>query len=87
MEVKNYMEVVVNQLLPGILKRYKDICGCDRCIADIKAITLNLLPPKYVATESGELYQKVNALSVQFEADVTNAVIQAINKVKNNPRH
>ncbi|SDK51741.1 late competence development ComFB family protein [Natronincola ferrireducens] len=87
MKIKNYMEVVVNNLLPNILKCQEESCSCERCVADIKAIALNMLPPKYIATEFGEVYSKINALSIQFEADVTNAIIQAIDKVKKHPRH
>lgn len=87
MEVKNYMEIVVNNLLPSVLKLNSDVCCCEKCQADIKAIALNHLPPKYIATESGEVYSKINALSIQFEADVINAITKAIEKVKNLPRH
>ncbi|AOY77057.1 late competence development ComFB family protein [Clostridium formicaceticum] len=87
MEVRNYMEVVVQHLLPGILKRNPEVCSCERCIADIKAIALNSLPPKYIASESGEVYSKIHALSLQFEVDVTNAILHAMNKVKNKPQH
>ncbi|SES71189.1 competence protein ComFB [Natronincola peptidivorans] len=87
MEIKNYMEIVVNNLLPNILKLNDDVCTCNQCVADIKAIALNHLPPKYIATESGEVYSKINALSIQFEADVINALTIAINKVTSSPRH
>ncbi|SNR86634.1 competence protein ComFB [Anaerovirgula multivorans] len=87
MEVKNYMEIVVSHLLPSILKMNPDVCNCKKCEADIKAIALNHLPPKYIATESGEVYSKINALSIQFEADVVNALTKAIEKVKSFPRH
>lgn len=87
MEVKNYMEIVVNNLLPSILKLNPDVCDCEKCKSDIKAIALNNLPPRYIATESGEVYSKINALATQFEADVINSIIQAIEIVKRSPRH
>jgi len=45
------------------------------------------VPPKYVVTEEGEVYMKVNELRNQFEVDVTTAIINAANIVKNNPKH
>lgn len=81
------MEIVVSHLLPNILKGNPEVCSCKKCEADIKAIALNHLPPKYIATESGEVYSKINALSIQFEADVVNAITKAIEKVQNSPRH
>ena len=85
--LKNYMELIVDNLLPTILNEYKDICRCPRCIEDIKAITLNQLKPLYVVTEKGNIYAKLNELQMQFKADLTKEIIQAINIVSNNPRH
>lgn len=87
MKVKNYMEDVVEHLLPQISKQFKDSCTCERCISDIKALSLNNLKPKYVATEAGEVYAKVSELSSQFEADAIKAIVDAINRVKEHPRH
>ncbi len=87
MKVKNYMEDVVDHLLPQVLKGLPEICDCERCISDIKALALNSLKPKYVATPVGEVYTKVNELSIQFEADAVRAITVAIEKVKASPRH
>ena len=87
MKVKNYMEDVVEHLLPQILRNFPEICHCEYCESDIKALALNNLKPKYVATPVGEIYTKVNELSMQFEADAVSAITEAITKVKNSPRH
>lgn len=87
MKVKNYMEDVVEHLLPDLLKQYPDLCHCSQCESDIKALALNSLTPKYVATDIGEVYTKVNELSIQFEADAIKAIIQAIQVVTQFPRH
>jgi len=88
MIVKNHMEDVVNYLMPSILENYNEqICLCDRCKADIKAIALNFLEPKYFTSDTGEVFYKVKEMSIQFETDVTRAIILAIDKVKKNPRH
>ncbi len=84
---KNYMEEVVDATLEEILAHRDDVCKCDRCKMDIKALALNHLPPKYVVTDVGYVYTKVNELEAQFKADVTVAVTNALKKVRANPRH
>lgn len=87
MKVQNYMEDAVEVLLPNILDEYSQLCTCKRCISDIKAIALNNLPPKYVATEKGSILSKANMFKTQSEVDVTKALIDAIEKVSQSPRH
>jgi competence protein ComFB len=87
MKIKNYMEDVVVHYLFNIIKDKDDICKCDKCLNDIAAIALNNLTPHYVVSEKGELYSKVLNMSIQFEADVTTAILEAIDKVSKNPRH
>lgn len=84
---KNYMEEVVDTTLEEILSRRDDVCKCERCRMDIKALALNHLPPKYVVTDKGYVYTKVNELESQFKADVTVAVTNAMKVVRKNPRH
>ncbi len=85
-KIKNYMEDVVISTSEDILK-LMDICKCEKCKADITAIALNELPPKYVVTAIGELYTKVNELEQQFSVDVQTAIIKAALIVGKNPKH
>lgn len=85
--IKNYMEDVVNHLLPSMLKAFPSICTCVRCIEDIKAITLNNVKPHYIATDKGGVYSKLQEMEIQFETDVMKAIIDAIALVSKNPRH
>ncbi|ABY92800.1 late competence development ComFB family protein [Thermoanaerobacter brockii subsp. lactiethylicus] len=86
MQLKNYMEDAVEQMMDRVLKDL-DVCKCDRCRMDIKALALNNLPPKYVVSEEGELYVKTNELVRQFEVDIIKAITMAAIKVNNNKRH
>lgn len=86
MHLKNYMEDAVEQMMDRVLKDL-DVCKCDRCRMDIKALALNNLPPKYVVSEEGELYVKTNELVRQFEVDIIKAITMAAIKVNNNKRH
>lgn len=85
--VKNYMENFVEDLLPTVLNTYKDMCNCDRCIDDIKALTLNRLEPLYVVTERGEAYAKSNEIDRQFKINLVQKIVEAIEIVRKNPRH
>lgn len=85
--VKNYMEDIVDIIVPNIVNEHANICNCENCLEDIKAITLNHLKPFYVATEKGRIYTKVNELVVQFRTDVIKEVVLAMDVVSKNPRH
>lgn len=85
--LRNYMEVVVDNLLPSVLYKYENICKCEKCLEDIKAITLNSLNPLYIASEKGYVYTKINELEAQFNTDVIREVMHSIGIVSNNPRH
>ena len=84
--IKNYMEEVVLNLMEGVLDDI-NMCKCELCVMDIAALALNDLPPKYIATEKGELYSKVSSLKNQFEVDVIAAITKAAVLVKRSPRH
>jgi len=85
--IKNYIEDVVERLVPEILNEYTDICKCPMCVEDIKAIALNSIPPKYSVSEKGLLYIKTNELITQFKMDIVKEIVIAINIVSENPRH
>lgn len=78
-------EIVFNQI-KDVLDDI-NVCKCEKCMLDIAAIALNDLPPKYIVTEKGELYSKINALKQQFEVDVVAAITKAAVLVKRRPRH
>lgn len=84
--VKNYMEEIIEMLLDDVLKNMK-VCKCQICCEDIAALALNELPPKYVVTEKGERYSKLNLLRQQFEVDVVSAITRATITVNKRPRH
>ena len=84
--LKNYMEDIVISTTESILKLL-NICKCEKCRLDIIALALNDLPPKYIVTEKGELYTKLNELENQFGVDVQAAIIKAALLVGKNPKH
>lgn len=86
LELKNYMEYCVDSTIDKVLKDL-NCCTCEHCVFDIKAIALNSLPPKYVATEKGQLYTKLYSLQHQFDVDIISALTKAAEIVSRSPRH
>ncbi len=86
MVIHNYIEKMVQNLLPRIMKE-AEMCECKQCKTDVAAISLNNIRPRYVVSEKGELYTKLDTLDAQNEADVIMQMTKACVIVKNNPRH
>lgn len=87
MELKNLMEEQVLNMIDRILEDRDDICKCDKCRLDIAAIALNKLKPKYIVSDKGKLYAKVEALNYQNEANIIIEITRAIKIVGENPQH
>lgn len=87
MEVKNYMEIYVWDMLDRVLDKRDDVCKCDICRHDIAALALNDLPPRYVVSRTGETYTKAKTLEQQFMIDVIAKITMAANVVAAHPRH
>ena len=88
MNVKNCMEELVWSHLNRVLESYpENLCRCQRCQNDLAALALNFLPPRYVATDRGEIFTKIRGLEAQFTVDVISAISMAAVIVSKNPRH
>ncbi|MGD9474182.1 MAG: late competence development ComFB family protein [Eubacteriaceae bacterium] len=85
--VKNYMEDVVDELLPEMLTAHSEVCSCNRCLADMKAYALNHLKPAYFVMHKGFLYGKVDEAKMKAKADVISAIEKAIKLVSKKPGH
>ena len=85
--MKNYMEIIVGDVLEDMLTKRELKCDCERCVEDIKAITLNSLKPMYVVSDKGIVYNMLSEMDIQFRADVIRQITIAIGKVENTPRH
>ena len=87
MELGNYMEIVVKDVVEQELKRINEDWAKDvRCSLDIMAIILNRLPARYVVTGKGWIMTKIKETEVQFQADILREMVRAIEIVKTNPR-
>ena len=78
----NVAELAVKERIEEAMDKFK-CCKCDHCVKDVLALAVNNLPPKYIVRN--ELDQ---ALEIRrYDADVISALVNAVIKVKQNPRH
>ncbi len=84
--MKNIMEDIVDDRLEVLLGGM-NCCKCEQCVADMKALALNTIKPKYANSSSGELFSRVDALHLQNSIDIDIAVSKAINLVAAMPNH
>ncbi len=85
--VANVMERLVDEQFPIVMAKYPDACCCRQCLSDIKALTLNNVKPRYVSTDRGDLFERVNISDMLVKVDVLRAMTEAAEKVTNNCRH
>lgn len=63
------------------------MCTCQNCTNDVMALALNLLPPKYVVSDTGHLYAKLSSYEKQYAIDLLSAIAKACLQIKSAPRH
>lgn len=85
-QYKNVMENIVEDVYSRAAASL-GCCTCEKCRCDIIAYALNLLPPKYVVTDKGEVYSKTFILRNQHRTDIMAALAKAAAVVRENPRH
>lgn len=88
--VKNYMEVLMDELLIDIVREQGASafgCTCENCMECIKAIALNNLQPLYINCKEGEDLDKYQGMLPQSPAEIMSELSKAIEIVRNKPRH
>ncbi len=84
--VVNIVELLAYEKISEIMKQM-DVCDCMQCTADVLAMALNSLPPKYATSDSGKQYAQLKFFKQQFETDVASALVKACLIVKKSPKH
>lgn len=82
----NVMQVLVEEKAPKYVKMF-GLCSCERCMEDVKAYTLNHLPPKYVVLEQGDLIPRLTVYEGKLSSDITAQLLQACKVVMERPHH
>ena len=84
--LKNYMEILVDEVYSEVKNKY-DICKFKECENDIKAITLNNLPPAYFLSSVSEGEKKAFLVDRQRKITVLTKLTEAVNIVCKNCEH
>ena len=82
----NVMEALVEEKANKYINLF-GLCTCPRCMADVRALTLNRLEPKYVVMKKGDVIPRITLYEGQFAAAVTAQLLTACKMVMENPRH
>ena len=85
--VVNIMEEILTpELILDALKS-NDTCTCSRCQADVKALMLTRLPPKYIVADNTAVPMLLTYYHNKFRVAVLSQSIRACMDVKERPRH
>lgn len=82
----NVMQVLVEEKAPKYVQMF-GLCSCKRCMEDVKAYTLNHLPPKYVVLEPNDRVPRLTVYEGKFSSDITAQLLQACKAVHETPHH
>ncbi len=82
LDVRNANYERVTAVRDRFLKeRYRNVCSCPRCLNDITAVALNYLPPHYYVDKDEK--KDIGSPWLMVET----AVVEAIDRVAENPNH
>ena len=85
--VVNIMEEILTpELILDALKS-NGTCTCSRCQADVKALMLTRLPPKYIVADNTAVPMLLTYYHNKFRVAVLSQSIRACMEVKEHPRH
>lgn len=82
----NVMQVLVEEKAEKYTK-LAGMCQCKRCLEDVKALTLNNLPPKYVVLADGERVPRLTVYESRYGSDITSQLCKACEFVSKRPHH
>lgn len=79
-------EILKTKDVPGLMRQYGG-CTCDKCIADVTALSLTRLPAKYVVLEKEKTSPMIGFYQSKFRSDIFVAMLRATLDVKEHPHH
>lgn len=84
--VVNIMESLVEAKAPRYISMF-GLCPCERCTADVKALTLTNLQPAYIVTPRSEMRAMLTVYESRFNSTVFAQLTRACKVVMDKPRH
>ena len=88
-DLHNHTEDLVLEAMKAILNqdKFSNICQCEQCLLDIASFTLNRIPAKYIASQTGNIHAKLREFEQQHKVDIISTITKAIKVVSENPNH
>jgi competence protein ComFB len=80
----NVMELLVNELLDGVIAEHQG-CTCELCRANVFALALNSLPPRYIS-DHARLLIVAQSTRDEYAGLIRRKIAQAVEQVRKNPR-
>ena len=82
----NIMQVLVEEKAPAYIKKF-GLCTCKQCEADVKALTLTNLVPKYVVLSKLDRIPMLTVYEGRFNSTVFAQLTRACKVVMDHPHH
>lgn len=82
----NIMEVLVEEKAPGYIKKF-GLCSCKQCVADVKALTLTNLVPKYVVLSKLDRIPMLTVYEGRYNTSIFAQLTRACKVVMDHPHH
>ena len=82
----NVMQTLVEEKALRYIKMF-GLCDCKRCQADVKALTLSNLVPKYVVLSSTDRIPMLTVYEGRFNSTVVAQLTRSCKIVMDSPRH
>lgn len=86
--MKNLLEGTLRELYDGMRDRYPQYCTCERCQADVLAMALNQVRPRYTGgTAQGMAITMLDLQASATRASLSVVLLDAMRRVDSNPNH
>lgn len=85
-EYFNVIQAIVEERALNYMQML-DMCQCPRCQADVKALALSNLTPKYIVMERSQFTPMLSVYEGKYGAAITAQLISSCLVVKEHPRH
>ena len=82
----NVMQVLVEEKAPKYIKKF-GLCDCKHCAADVKALTLSNLVPKYVVLSRQDRIPMLTVYEGRFSSTIFAQLTRACKIVMDHPHH
>lgn len=82
----NIMQTLVEAMAPRYIKMF-GVCTCSRCAADVKALTLTNLAPKYAVFHKRDRIPMVTLYENRYGSTIATQLTKACTIVRINPHH